>query len=159
MIIRNRFFLTLLFQRSLFRFVLFGWLSFFASCSPDMQDDPIPFVPFSPIVLNLNLPSYLALKSDGGHVVVDGGVRGIIVYRKSASEYLAFEQNCSYQPNNACAQVMVNASNLFMEDACCGSTFNFSAGSPTGGPAWRPLRQYRTSSVNTELSITDDIIE
>jgi nitrite reductase/ring-hydroxylating ferredoxin subunit len=157
MIIRNRFFSVI--HQNMFRLTISGLLYFSVSCSPDMQDDAIPFVPFSPIVLNLNLPTYVALRSDGGHVSIDGGVRGIILYRKSASEYLAFEQNCSYQPNNACAQVMVNASHLYMEDACCGSTFNFSNGSPSGGPAWRPLRQYRTSSVGSELSITDDIIE
>jgi nitrite reductase/ring-hydroxylating ferredoxin subunit len=124
-----------------------------------MQDDAIPFVPFSSIFINLNLPKYVTLKSDGGHVPIDGGVRGIILYRKSASEYLAYEQNCSYQPNSACATVTVNASNLFMEDNCCNSTFNFSNGSPSGGPAWRPLRRYRTSLDGSELSITDDIIE
>jgi nitrite reductase/ring-hydroxylating ferredoxin subunit len=127
-----------------------------------MSDDAIPFVPFSPIVINLNLPDYNTLKSDGGYKVLSssvGGVQGIIIYRVNASTYMAYERNCSYQPNNACATVDVDPSGLFMKDPCCGSSFSLTTGLPTGNPAWRPLRQYRTSLVNSDLSITDDIVE
>jgi nitrite reductase/ring-hydroxylating ferredoxin subunit len=142
--------------------LLLGLLCLYAGCTPDMSDDAIPYVPFSPIVLNLNLPEYIALKSDGGYKTLTsstGGVQGIIVYRINASTFVAYERNCSYQPNNACATVEVDASGLFMTDPCCSSSFSFTSGTPTGGPAWRPLRQYRTSVINSDLSITDDIVE
>jgi hypothetical protein len=163
MIILNRklIFFSILKQR-LIRHSFFGLLCFSISCTPDLADDPIPYVPFSPIVINLNLPEYLSLKSDGGHKTLSnsvGGVQGIIIYRIDASTYVAYERNCSYQPNNACAAVEVDPSGLFMKDPCCGSSFSLSSGSPTGDPAWRPLRQYQTSLVNSNLSITDDIVE
>jgi hypothetical protein len=126
------------------------------SCDPDLVDDPIPFQPFADI--NIALPNYPNLFSDGGHVLVnDGGVRGIILYRKNSTTYLAFERNCSYRPNDACATVEVHSSSLFMQDACCNSSFDFD-GKPTGGPAWRPLQQYQTSLAGSTLTITDQLV-
>lgn len=123
-----------------------------------MDDDPIPYLIFDEIVINLSLPAYADLKSDGGYVYMEGGVRGLIVYRESATSYIVFERNCSYHPNDACATVDVHVSTLYMVDACCKSTFSFPAGEPNGGPAWRPLRQYRTYLAGSELTITDEIL-
>jgi hypothetical protein len=128
------------------------------SCTPDLYDDPIPPATFADISINLSQPAYLALNSDGGSLDMDGGVRGLIVHRKNATTYLAFERNCSYQPNAACATVDVHSSTFFMLDSCCGSSFDFD-GNPTGGPAWRPLRQYQTYLVGNELTITDEILD
>lgn len=132
-------------------------LSTLITCSPDLTDDPIPPATFADIFINLSLPENVVLNTDGGSKYVGGGVRGIVVHRVNSSTYRAFERNCSYQPNNACATVDVHISTLFMEDSCCGSTFNFN-GDPSGGPAWRPLRQYQTILNGNELTITDDVI-
>jgi hypothetical protein len=130
-----------------------------AGCEPDRSDDPIPYVPFSDIIINLTLPQYNALYADGGHVSIPGGVRGIIIYRLNSSAYLAYERNCSFHPNDACATVDIDASGFYMIDPCCGSTFSFSTGMPTGGVAWRPLRQYATSLNLNELTITDEVVQ
>ncbi len=127
------------------------------SCNPDLVDDPIPRKIFPDIIITLT--NYPALLSDGGYILInDGGVRGIILYRKNSTTYLAFERNCTFQPNDACATVDVHVSTLFMQDTCCGSSFNFD-GTPSGGPAWRPLQQYETSLSNNMLTITDLIVE
>lgn len=127
------------------------------SCDPDLVDDPIPFLPFPDIQITLS--NHPALSTNGGFILVnDGGVKGIILYRKNQSTYLAFERNCSFQPNEACATVDVHSSTLFMQDTCCGSSFNFE-GQPTGGPAWRPLQQYVTFLSGNTLTITDAIVE
>jgi nitrite reductase/ring-hydroxylating ferredoxin subunit len=130
-----------------------------AGCEPDLSDDPIPWQPFDVININLNLPEYIDLKFDGRSKAVNGGVRGVIIYRKDASTYLAYERNCSYQPNSACATVDIDISTLFMLCSCCSSTFDLATGLPTSGPAWRPLRQYETSLNGTMLTITDQIVE
>jgi nitrite reductase/ring-hydroxylating ferredoxin subunit len=127
-------------------------------CTPDLQDDPIPFVPFPAIVINLNLPEYIALKTDGGYQEISGGVRGIILYRKSSAEYLAWEMNCSFRPNDACATVNVHSSGLYMTDPCCSSNFDFSTGVPTAGPAWRPLQRYATQLSGSTLTVTDQVV-
>jgi hypothetical protein len=132
------------------------------SCTPDLSDAAIPYQPFSPIVLNLNLPENIRLKTDGGYKVIssaEGGVQGIIVYRQNLTTYIAYERNCSYHPNDACVTVEVHSSTLYMHDPCCGSTFRFETGEPTGGPAWRPLRKYETLLTGSELTITDEIVE
>ena len=131
----------------------------FQGCTPDLSDDAIPWQPFDVIQINLNLPEYVALKTDGGSKTIDGGVRGIILYHQSGSNYIAYEANCSYQPNSACATVEVHVSTLYMFCACCSSNFDLSTGYPTGGPAWRPLRRYYTSLNGTTLTITDEIVE
>jgi hypothetical protein len=133
--------------------------SAFLSCEPNLVDDPIPLVAFNDIVLDLNFPENNALRNVGGfRALATGGVRGIIVYRAGANQFLAFERNCSYRPNDACATVNVHVSGLFMTDPCCNSSFDFSNGSPTGGPAWRPLLQYRISQIGSVLTITDEPI-
>ena len=128
-------------------------------CEPDLSDDAIPWQPFDVIQINLNLPEYIALKTDGGNKTIDGGVRGIILYHQSGNNYFAYEANCSYQPNSACATVEVHVSTLYMFCACCSSNFDFATGYPTGGPAWRPLRRYHTSLSGSTLTITDQIVE
>jgi nitrite reductase/ring-hydroxylating ferredoxin subunit len=130
-----------------------------AACTPNDYDDPIPYAPFPEIVLNLNLPQYIALKSTGATLEIGGGVRGIIIYCKQPGNYAAYERNCSYHPNDACATVNVDLSKLFLLDPCCGSTFDITTGMPTGGVAVRPLAQYRTTFDGVLLTIFDERIE
>jgi Rieske Fe-S protein len=128
------------------------------SCGPDFVDDPIPIVQFPDFTITIsNHPSLLI---DGGFIYRSEGVRGLIIYRKNASTFLAFERNCTFNPNDVCSTVEVHSSNLYIFDPCCGSTFNFD-GNPTGSPASRQLRQYQTSlsiGINA-LTVTDQIIQ
>ncbi len=131
----------------------------FGGCgSPDLSDDPIPIVPFAPYTVNLFLPEYQSLLLDGGTKVIGSiGVRGVILYRSSATSYIAYELNCSYHPNLAESNIAVHASKLFMVCSGCGSNFSFTNGTSTGGVAWRPLRRYRVELNNPILTITDEI--
>jgi hypothetical protein len=134
----------------------FVFIALLVSCKQDLSDDAIPFVAFPDIVINLSLPAYADLNSKGW-VYENGGVQGIIVYKKNATTYLAYERNCSYHPiNNVGAVVFVDASNLFMIDHSCNSSFDFEEGMPTGGPAWRALRRYKSYLDGTELTITSE---
>ncbi len=114
---------------------------------------------FPEITVNLNYPQYQKLKLDGGYVYIEGsGLKGIILYRASENSYLAYERACPHHPNASCATVQVDGSSIFLVDHCCRSTFNFSDGQPTGGPAQRALIQYRTELNGTTLKISDEII-
>jgi len=135
-----------------YRLFVIYCLLFLASCKPDLSDDAIPEAFFSDIILNLNVHN--DLKTDGGTENIDGGVRGIIVYRKNSTTYLAYERNCSFHPNDACATVEVHSTKLYLTDTCCSSTFGLDDGLPTGGPAWRPLRRYKTFLNGSDLTIT-----
>ncbi len=142
--IRKSFYVTML--------MLFTTIQY--TCNEDPLIDFIPQV-FVEETINLNNFEYNRLNNLGGFVYISGGVRGIIIYRKSTSEYLAFERNCSFQPLDECAQVKIDESTLFMIDTCCSSTFNFD-GLPTGGPAEIPLRQYMTFLNQNLLTVTSD---
>ena len=118
------------------------------------------YASFPEIVINLSLPDYISLKLDGGiKEISDTGIRGILIYRLNSTTYIAYDKNCSYHPYDAeCSTVEVDLSRLFLKDPCCKSSFNFSDGMPTGGPAARPLIRYRTELVGSVLTITDEII-
>lgn len=109
---------------------------------------------FPPININLQYPQFQRLKLDGGYVYLnEGGMSGIILYRESETNYIAYERRCSVDDD---APVMVDGSGLFMKG--CGSTFSFSDGYPTGGPVRNPLLKYRTSLDGTKLTITDEVV-
>ncbi|MEO7991548.1 MAG: hypothetical protein ABI663_18490 [Chryseolinea sp.] len=130
-------------------------LTFFSSCAPDLTDDAIPYVQFTNIIINVS--THPSLQLDGGYEYIGGGVRGIILYRKNGSTYIAYERNSSFHPNEACATVDVDISGLFIIDTCSNSTFSLSNGNPTSGPAITPLRRYVVQLNAFELTITDDI--
>ncbi|MBC8083088.1 MAG: hypothetical protein H7Z21_07740 [Hymenobacter sp.] len=126
-----------------------------AACDSDGNsvEPQIPLVGFTES-LNLTNQQYAALRADNGAAYVTGGVRGLIVVHQNASTYLAFERNCPYRVYDTCARVSIDASRLFLRDACCGSQFDLQ-GRVQSGPASRPLRQYSTSLSGNLLSITN----
>jgi hypothetical protein len=126
-------------------------------CDNERIDSQIPFTSFPDIIINLKSQQYLALQNPLGHVLIDGGLKGIIIYRSGIGDpYLAYERNCSYQPLDNRAIVEVALSGLSMQDLSCSSTFGFAQGFPSGGPAQSPLRMYRTILNGDILTITDE---
>jgi len=116
----------------------------FATCKKDSAPSDIPNVQVD-FYVYLSEPSNVNLNVVTGWVYVSYGVKGIVIYRRTQDEFVAIERNCSYQPNNAGAQVSVDSSNAFLKDASCGSKFYLSDGSVANGPATRTLKQYQTS--------------
>jgi nitrite reductase/ring-hydroxylating ferredoxin subunit len=109
---------------------------------------------FPPVSINLNYPQYQRLRLDGGYQYVDDvGMRGVIIYRLDETTYIAYERLCSFEDD---AIVSVDGSGLFMKG--CQSTYDFSDGSPTGGPARNRLLKYRTSLEGNKLLITDEVV-
>lgn len=117
-------------------FILFFGL---LACEPQIIEDPIPYVPVD-FQININDPQFANLNTYGFVYLRNEGVRGIILHR-SGNNYRAFEQNCSFNPYDACATVDVHPSGQYMVDTCCSSIFDWS-GNPIGGPAIFPLLQY-----------------
>ncbi|WP_460925111.1 Rieske (2Fe-2S) protein [Pontibacter brevis] len=129
-------------------------LLFSTACSDDNGVGPrIPEV-FVDEQINVNSQLYPGLRQDNGYAYINGGYKGILVVRQHAGQYLAFERACTYDPTSTCSGVEVDASNLFIVDACCGSQFNLQ-GNVTGGPAVYGLRQYRTALAGSLLYISN----
>lgn len=101
-------------------------------------------------------PTYNQLNAVGGWVYLNNeGVRGIIVYRKTIDEFRAYDRNCTFDPNEACATVEVESSGLSAIDNCCGSVFELTEGFVINGPATISLKQYQTFFDGSALRITN----
>lgn len=120
-------------------------------CKKDV-DNGVPITPVD-IYLYTNNPSFVNLNGVGGWVYITGGVRGILVYRKSPSEFMAYDRNCTYQSSDACATVVVDATNILATDTCCHSKFSMYDGSVTQAPAGLPLKAYNTTYDGNVLHI------
>lgn len=116
---------------------------FFFSCNKN-EKYPIPNVPVN-IVINLDLPSYQPLNAPGGHAYVNGGSRGIVVYRHF-DEFVALDRHSTYDSDNPDAIVHVNPDNLFeLVDTLSDSYFSISNGGVLKGPAKFGLKRYSAS--------------
>ncbi len=116
-----------------------------------------PFVPHEYVNLRLNISSteYVELNSPGGWVYLTGGYRGILVYRISSDEFVAYDRGCPYDPYEDCARIEMEEGGLTTIDKCCGSRFLIIDGSVLDGPAQAPLKRYRTSFDGDFLYITN----
>ena len=125
--------------------IIFGILLFSFivtdSCKKDSNSPTVPKV-YVDELLQLNLPSYTALNTINNWVYVGGGNRGIIVYRKTSTDFIALERTCTYDADNSTAYVEVQSNNITAIDSTCGSKFQITDGSVTHGPASRSLVQY-----------------
>lgn len=127
-----------------FVFVVNLFVVFFASCKKsDTQNNNVPatIVDFT---ININAPGYTSLTAVGGWVYVTGGNKGIVVYRKSNTEFMAYDRTCTYDPSASCARIIVDSSGLQAADTCCNSKFLLTDGNIINGPATVPLKQYNT---------------
>lgn len=129
------------------------------SCDDDAVDSQLPYVYVNEII-NLNNIQYDDLRTKG-YTYIQGGYRGIIIHQSqfatgsNSGGYRAFERACTYEPENNCGIVEVHSSGFYMEDPCCGSTFDFD-GYPTSGPARVRLREYFTFLDGTILTISSE---
>lgn len=117
--------------------IVLAFLTF--SCKEEPY--PIPNVPVN-VTLNLDLPSYQALGAPGGYAYVNGGSRGLVVYR-NFDEFVALDRHSTYNSTDDCAVVEVNPDNIFeLVDTCSGSRFSILNGGVLEGPAKFALRRY-----------------
>ena len=128
-------------------------LLLFQGCEPRVEESGVPNVPVS-VEINLSDISNAPLQQIGGFIYLQGGVRGIILFRESQNLYRAFDRNCTFQPSDVAAVVEVNASGFFMEDLSCKSSFDL-GGFPTDGPAQFPLKEYNISIAGDFLLISN----
>lgn len=131
--------------------LLFFSLILFSNCSKD-KESTVPSVPVN-IRISLDNPAYSQLNSVGGSINLEGGNRGIIVYRRGQSEFSAIERTCSYQSTDTCAYVSMDSTISTVGCKCCGSRFQLLDGAPIKGPANASLRLYQTNLVDRYLYI------
>ncbi|MFH1005342.1 MAG: hypothetical protein V1781_07625 [Bacteroidota bacterium] len=124
-------------------------LFIFIGCKKDRDEVPNVYVD---IYLYSTDPDFLQLNAIGGWIYISGGSKGIIVFRKSQTEFMAYDRHCTYKTSDA-NQVAIDASNLIATDAVCGSKFLITDGSANQGPATIPLKYYQVIFDGTVLHI------
>ena len=100
-----------------------------------------------------NDPLYFKVQSVGGWQYIDGGINGIVLYRKSEEEFVAIERTSSQLPDDPKARVWVQSDNFTLKDTVSGSTWRIIDGGVTKGPAKWPLRIYGTVYNGNSLAI------
>jgi nitrite reductase/ring-hydroxylating ferredoxin subunit len=140
---------TSLMKFSVFVFFVLLFVFLAPQCKKDEDKIPNAYVDF---YININT-QYLDLTNIGGYAYVTGGVRGIIIFRRSTDEFMAYERDCPYQPSNSCALLEVDNSMVMAVDSCCGSQFLLLDGSIVQGPATIMMKQYQTSFDGTTLHV------
>ena len=70
------------------------------------------------IEIDLNLPEFSDLNVIGKSIFVDGGCKGIIIYKSATNEYKIYDRNCSFEPALSCSFVdSINATVAYC--SCC----------------------------------------
>jgi len=122
------------------------------SCKKSSSSSQVPNV-FVDITVYTTDPQFFKLNAIGGWVYITGGVRGIILYHQSPDVYMAYDRNCTYNPSDAKANLVVDGSNISAVDSSCGSKFLLYDGSVTKGPAAFPLKAYQTTVNGSAIHI------
>lgn len=107
-----------------------------SSCKKD-EEAPLAYVNFT---IDPNSPAYGPLNTVGGYAYLTGGYCGIVVFRTSYTDFVAYERGC---PIDNSTGVEVDPDNpVIMTCPKCQSQFVYTDGTPIQGPARSPLRQY-----------------
>lgn len=133
------------------RFILFFALTLlFTSCKKN-KIHPVPSIAFD-ITIDINLPSYNTLISVGSWAYVNGGSRGIIVYRRSIDEYVAFDRHSPSDPDALCPEPLYPDPDNFLSliDSCSTMRYSLYDGSPIQDSEYG-LRQYQTTYNGSNL--------
>ena len=116
---------------------------FLTSCG-GTEVNPVPNVAVS-IIINLDLPAYQQLNVVGGWAYVNGGSKGIVIYRGFDS-FTALDRHATYDASADCSIATVDSINFFvLNDGCSASQYNIMDGTVTKGPAKWGLKPYATS--------------
>lgn len=105
------------------------------------------------LTVYVNDPQNISLTTAGGWKYFSGGYRGLIVYRKSQSEFMIYDRACPVHPDESAALIAVDTSNIILSCPSCNSQFLFSDGSTIGGPAIIPLTHYTYTFDGTVLHV------
>ena len=115
-------------------------------------DDGNPILPDIPVNQTVFLNTQNELQAIGGSALISGGIAGIIVYRFSNEQFLAWDRACPHLQPQTCSRMNING--LLMECPCDQTTFSILDGSPQNNTPY-PARQYRVIKEGETLFITN----
>jgi len=127
-------------------------VSLFACNSSDDGNTLLPNVPVN-VTLNLNLPAYQDLLINNGSAFVPGhGIKGIIVFRLSETNFFAWDAACPHISPSGCSTMVINGVKMVCN--CDNTEFSILDGSPLSGTQFS-ARQYRAVKTGNTVTITN----
>lgn len=117
------------------------------------SNNPVPYVPVA-LSIYPNDPLNFMIQSIGGWKYVDGGLNGLILYRKSEQEFVAIERTSSVLPDNKLAKVQVQNDNFTLRDTVSKAEWRIFDGAVSKDASW-PLRVYGTTYDGNLLRIVN----
>ncbi len=136
------------------RYIFFALLGLFIISGCGKRQDLIPNVPVN-FSLPLSDPRLSRLSSPGGAVIINGyGLAGLVLYRKTDGQYVAFDRASSVNPQERCA-VELDDPTFTVTDPCSGAKFLLEDGTPVKAPATRSLKQYVVFISGVTLRVTN----
>lgn len=134
--------------------VLLAFSGLFSFCKKNKQvQDNIAYQTVN-ISININNPLSFPIQTVGGWMYIDGGVNGIIVYRKTGTntpvDFVALERTSTELPNNPDAKVKVQSDSFTLKDTISGAKWQIYDGGIISG-ASQNLRLYNAvfDGINT----------
>ncbi len=110
--------------------------------APGCNKEKQPLIPY--VYVNIPLyPNSLDFIPIGGYKYVNGGYRGIVVYRFLEDQFGVYERCCPFDPEKPNSRISVDASGTTCVDSVCMSKFILYDGSPYSGPSPYLLMKYR----------------
>lgn len=137
------------------RVLTFLFLTLLIFACNKLKNHPIPSLPFE-TEINLTLPSYQDLQGISGSAYAQGGVKGLVIYRKSQNEFVCFDRMATTENAAECDSGLVMDSDNFLNlnDPCSDAVYSLYDGSVVSGDVEFGLRQYLTQwDGNTKLRI------
>lgn len=125
------------------------------ACKKKAQQTNNSNIPYVPINISIypNDPLNFKIQTPGGWMYFNGGVNGLIVYRKTATDFVVLERTSTYDPNNSNAKAKVQSDSFTCKDTISGSKWQIVDGAVMTGPATYPLKLYANSYDGTTLKI------
>ncbi len=131
-----------------YKLLFIGWffIIILDSCSKSSENQPND-IPVTPVNFSIDVTSttYSELNTVSGSIYLTGGYRGILVYRISTTDFVAFERACPYDWQKTDARIVRTASGLILDCPSCKSQFSILDGTPLSGPSKYPLKTFQTS--------------
>ena len=132
------------------KFTAFLLIFFFLSCAKD-NSGRIPNVYLN---YRISLQEFQIKSTNGLLIVKNQGVAGLLIYKRPAGDYVAFDRCSSVNPEQKCA-VEADSTGLTATDPCSGGKFSLDDGAPVKAPAKRSLKQYQVYQSTFELSVNN----
>lgn len=132
-------------------FLFVGFITLINCSSNDNLVNCIQSLPLN-ISSDLNNPQLINAQTPGGHADLNGGNKGILLFNKNGTDFVAFDKLC---PANDCNEAMT-FSNRLLKCSCDNSTYSVDfGGAPQTDGFQCPAIEYRIIKNGSVIRITN----